>query len=222
MSEEAERERMVRQQLEARDVRDPRVLEVMRRVPRHLFVPEAYRESAYEDRPQPIGNEQTISQPLMVALMTELLHLWGDEKVLEIGTGSGYQTAILAELAGQVISIERQAALAERARSLLEWLGYKNIRIHVGDGSRGYSPEAPYDRILVTAASPKVPPPLVEQLAVYGRMVIPVGEADMQTLKVLYKDDRGQVRSDDYGQCVFVPLIGEHGWNSPPPGDALF
>lgn len=219
MSEEAERERMVRQQLESRDVRDPRVLDAMRRVPRHLFVPEAYRESAYEDRPQPIGNEQTISQPLMVALMTELLHLWGDEKVLEIGTGSGYQTAILAELAGQVISIERQAALAERARNLLEWLGYRNIQIHVGDGSLGYPPEAPYDRILVTAAAPRVPPPLIDQLALHGRMVIPVGDPAVQTLTVLYKDASGHVQSDDFGHCVFVPLIGAHGWDSPPPRD---
>jgi protein-L-isoaspartate(D-aspartate) O-methyltransferase len=216
MSEETDRERMVREQLEAREVRDPRVLDAMRRVPRHLFVPEPLREHAYEDRPQPIGDDQTISQPLMVGLMTELLHLWGDEKVLEIGTGSGYQTAILAELASEVVSIERIPALAERARSLLEWLGYKNVEIIVADGSEGWPARAPYERILVTAAAPKIPKPLLDQLAPQGRMVIPIGEADMQTLLVVYKDAEGHVTSDGYGPCVFVPLLGAHGWRSPP------
>src|SRR5215475_11587239 len=137
MSEQAERERMVRDQIEAREVHDPRVLDAMRRVPRHRFVPESVRDQAYEDRPQPIGERQTSSQPLMVGIMTELLHLTGNERVLEIGTGSGYQTAILAELASEVISIERHPPLAERARDLLEHLGYQNVKVHAGDGSLG-------------------------------------------------------------------------------------
>src|SRR5262249_53511139 len=153
----------------------------------HLFVPEPLREHAYEDRPQPIGAAQTISQPLMVGLMTELLHLWGDERVLEIGTGSGYQTAILAALAGEIVSIERHAPLAERARGLLEWLGVKNVQIHIGDGTLGWSPGAPYDRILVTAAAPRLPQPLLDQLAPNGRLVVPVGDAEMQALKVVHK-----------------------------------
>ncbi len=219
MTDEAARERMVRDQLEAREVLEPRVLEAMRRVPRHRFVPESVREHAYEDRPHPIGNRQTISQPLMVGVMTELLQLRGDEKVLEIGTGSGYQTAILSELAGFVISIERHAPLAERARGLLESLGYHNVQIHIGDGSLGYSPSATYDRILVTAAAPQIPPPLLDQLAPHGRLVIPVGGEEMQTLKALYKDADGHIRSNDYGECVFVPLVGAHGWEQPllPP-----
>ena len=203
---------MVSEQVEAREVRDPRVLEAMRRVPRHLFVPESVRERAYEDRPQPIGDRQTISQPLMVGMMTELLHLWGDEKVLEIGTGSGYQTAILAELASKVVSIERHSSLANRARELLSHLGYENVEVHAGDGTKGYLPGAPYDRILVTAGSPSIPEPLVEQLAPSGRMVIPVGSSEVQTLKIVFKDAEGSVKIDDYGECLFVPLIGSHGW----------
>src|SRR5436190_15901299 len=175
MDEDTARNRMVREQLEAREVHDARVLAAMRAVPRHLFVPEPLRDKAYEDRPQPIGARQTISQPLMVGIMTELLHLWGDEKVLEIGTGSGYQAAILAELARQIISIERHEPLANRARELLAFLGYSNVQIHVGDGSNGYPPEAPYDRVLVTAGAPSIPQPLIDQLAPCGRMVIPLG-----------------------------------------------
>ena len=215
MDESTARHRMVSEQIESREVRDARVLDAMRRVPRHLFVPESVRERAYEDRPQPIGDRQTISQPLMVGMMTELLHLWGDEKVLEIGTGSGYQTAILAELAGRVISVERHASLANRARELLAHLGYGNVEVHAGDGSRGYPPKAQYNRILVTAGSPSIPDPLVEQLASGGRMVIPVGSSDVQTLKILFKDSSGRVTVDDYGECLFVPLIGCHGWSEP-------
>jgi protein-L-isoaspartate(D-aspartate) O-methyltransferase len=211
---------MVREQLEARDVRDARLLEVMRRVPRHLFVPEAYRDHAYQDSPQPIGNQQTISQPLMVGAMTELLHLTGEETVLEIGTGSGYQTAILAELAKKVISIERHDALSQRAKGLLEWLGYQNIEIHCGDGTAGYPPDAPYDRIIVTAGAPQIPAPLLKQLSPMGRMVIPVGSMDMQNLSVVIRDSDGSIRTEDHGPCVFVPLIGVHGWHSPPPPNA--
>jgi protein-L-isoaspartate(D-aspartate) O-methyltransferase len=216
MNEDSARERMVSEQLESREVRDRRVLDAMRRVPRHLFVPEPLRDRAYEDRPQPIGVEQTISQPLMVGMMTELLSLWGDETVLEVGTGSGYQTAILAELSGFVVSIERHAPLANRARGLLEHLGYRNVDIHLGDGTLGYPPRAPYDRILVTAGSPEIPRPLIKQLALNGRMVIPVGRSEMQTLKIIHKDAEGKVTADDYGECLFVPLIGSHGWPDAP------
>jgi protein-L-isoaspartate(D-aspartate) O-methyltransferase len=212
MSEDNARERMVREQIQARDVSDKRVLEAMGRVPRHRFVPESLRDRAYEDRPQPIGAQQTISQPLMVGLMTELLRLRGDERVLEIGTGSGYQTAILAELAADVVSIERHEPLAERARGLLEHMGYHNVEIHVGDGTLGYPPVSPYDRIVVTAAAPSIPQPLIDQLAQGGRMVIPVGGAEMQSLKVVYKDTQGAVATEDYGNCLFVPLVGKFGW----------
>lgn len=211
---------MVAEQVESREVRDPRVLEAMRRVPRHLFVPERLRDYAYEDRPQPIGAHQTISQPLMVGLMTELLHLWGDESVLEIGTGSGYQTAILAELASKVTSIERHENLSNRARGLLDHLGYSNVDIHVGDGTLGYPRDAPYDRIIVTAGSPSIPQPLVDQLANDGRMVIPVGGSEVQMLKILHKDSEGTVSTDDYGECLFVPLIGDFGWPESASGDS--
>ena len=218
--EEFARERMVSEQIAGREVRDRRVLEAMLRVPRHLFVPESLRDRAYEDRPQPIGARQTISQPLMVGMMSELLHLWGDERVLEIGTGSGYQTAILAELSKHVVSVERHEPLANRARELLEHLGYSNVEIHTGDGTLGFAAAAPYDRVLVTAGAPCIPQPLVDQLAPNGRMVIPVGTADMQTLKILYKDAAGKVIIDDYGECLFVPLIGSHGWSEPPSPDS--
>ena len=212
MSEHKQREQMVRDQIKGRDVSDARVLEAMLRVPRHRFVPESLRDRAYEDRPQPIGAEQTISQPLMVGIMTELLQLTGNEKVLEVGTGSGYQAAILAELAAEVITVERHEPLAERTRGLLEHLGYQNVEIHVGDGTEGYPRDAPYDRILVTAASPSIPQPLLDQLAHGGRMVIPVGQSDMQALKVVYKDLEGNVTVDDCGHCLFVPLVGKYGW----------
>ena len=216
MDESTARQRMVTEQLEAREIRDARVLEAMRCVPRHMFVPEPIRDYAYDDRPQPIGAQQTISQPLMVGMMTELLHLWGDERVLEVGTGSGYQAAILAELASRVVTVERHEPLANRSRELLEHLGYRNVEVYVGDGTLGYLPAAPYDRILVTAGSPCVPQPLVNQLAPNGRMVIPVGAAEIQMLKILHKDGRGVVTEDDYGECLFVPLIGTHGWPDVP------
>jgi protein-L-isoaspartate(D-aspartate) O-methyltransferase len=213
MSEENARERMVSEQVAGREVRDRRVLEAMLRVPRHLFVPEPLQDRAYEDRPQPIGAHQTISQPLMVGVMTELLHLWGDEVVLEVGTGSGYQSAILAELSARVITIERHEALANRARELLEFLGYGNVQVHSGDGTLGFAAAAPFDRVLVTAGGPVIPQPLVDQLAPGGRLVMPVGSAEMQTLKILCKSAAGSISVDDYGDCMFVPLIGRHGWS---------
>jgi protein-L-isoaspartate(D-aspartate) O-methyltransferase len=220
MSEELARQEMVRRQLEERDITDPRVLEAMRRVPRHLFVPERFREHAYEDRPQPIGCAQTISQPLMVGLMTQLLELTPEARVLEIGTGSGYQAAILAEIAREVISIERQEALACRARELLEWLGYSNIQVLCGDGTKGWPDRAPYQGIIITAAAPSVPEPLVEQIAPGGRLVAPIGSRDVQTLIVMERLVDGELRTTSHGECVFVPLIGEFGWqpDAPPSG----
>jgi protein-L-isoaspartate(D-aspartate) O-methyltransferase len=213
MDEEEQRDDMVRRQLLARHIHDPRVIAAMRKVPRHLFVPEILQKNAYEDNPQPIGHSQSISQPLMVALMTELLELNGDEKTLEIGTGSGYQTAILAQLCRKVISMERFPDFAEKARCLLEYLGYQNITIITGDGSGGYPSEAPYDRIIVTAAAPFLPAQLADQLANDGRMVIPVGNSQVQTLTLAVKDQRGKLHIQNEGECVFVPLVGEYGWS---------
>ncbi|HSV75339.1 MAG TPA: protein-L-isoaspartate(D-aspartate) O-methyltransferase [Chthonomonadales bacterium] len=210
--EQEARDRMVRDQLEARGIRDERVLAVMRRVPRHLFVPEPWRENAYDDRPQPIGENQTISQPLMVALMTELLDLRGGETVLELGTGSGYQTAVLAEMCERVVSIERHVPLAEQAKRVLTSLSYANIEIHVADGTLGWPADAPYPSIVVTAGAPSVPPPLVEQLAPGGRLVVPVGDREMQTLTRICKDAAGRTSWSEHGRCVFVPVVGQHGW----------
>ncbi len=209
---EFKRLEMVEHQIQARGVKDPLVLAAMRKVPRHLFVPKEYEESAYDDRPLPIGHGQTISQPYMVASMTEALELEGGEKVLEVGAGSGYQAAILAEIADSVISIERVADLASKAASILENLGYSNVKVVVGDGTKGYEPDAPYDAIIVTAGAPEVPPPLVEQLNDGGRLVIPVGNSFQQTLKKVTK--RGnKTKVEDLEPCVFVPLIGEYGWH---------
>jgi protein-L-isoaspartate(D-aspartate) O-methyltransferase len=188
------------------------VLDAMRRVPRHLFVPDISIDAAYADRPQPIGEDQTISQPLMVGLMTQVLDLFGDETVLEIGTGSGYQTAILAELSARVVSIERHASLADRARATLKALGYRNIAIHIGDGTLGWSTEAPYDRVLVTAGAPRVPQALLDQLAVGGVLVAPVGDRYSQELIAVHKGAEGALRRDRHGACTFVPLIGNDGW----------
>ena len=206
-----ERERMVEDQLVARGVTEPRVLAALRRVPRHRFVQEALRERAYGDHPLPIGEEQTISQPFIVGLMTSLLELTGREKVLEVDTGSGYQTAVLAELARRVCSIERLPRLAERARATLEALGYDNVWVRVGNGTLGWPDEAPFDRIIVTAGGPAVPPPLVQQLAEGGRMVLPVGSADNQTLTVVERVD-GQVRERAHSECKFVKLVGKYAW----------
>ncbi len=212
----AARERMTREQLQTRDIDDLRVLEAMRRVPRHRFVPPELRGEAYEDKPLPIGQEQTISQPLMVALMAQMLKLTGTEHVLEVGTGSGYGAAVLAELARDVVTIERHPDLAERARALLAELGCHNITVVVGDGSQGCPAAAPYDRILVAAASPRVPTALIDQLAPNGRLILPVGEPGLQTLTVITKDASGRAFTHEHGGCAFVPLIGAQGWPSSP------
>ncbi|MFQ5846437.1 MAG: protein-L-isoaspartate(D-aspartate) O-methyltransferase [Candidatus Methylomirabilales bacterium] len=202
---------MVKEQLERRGITDPRVLAAMRKVPRHLFVDPSLGWRAYEDSPLAIGEGQTISQPYMVAVMTATLALQGSERVLEIGTGSGYQTAVLAELAAWVYSIERIPTLAECAQKTLARQGYTNVSIRVSDGSMGWPEAAPFEAIVVTAGAPHVPPPLVEQLQVGGRLVIPVGSSHAQTLRrVLRKKDR--VEEEELVACVFVRLVGEHGW----------
>lgn len=193
------------------EIKDNRVLTAMSRIPREEFVLPEYRYQAYEDRPLPIGWEQTISQPYIIALMTEALELEGSEKVLELGTGSGYQTAILAELAEWVISVERVAPLAESARKVLDKLGYKNIEIHLAGETLGWHPEAPYDAIMVTAGAPSIPADLLSQLAASGRMVIPVGSRFTQELcQVIKHQDRNVVHR--LGGCRFVSLIGKNAW----------
>jgi protein-L-isoaspartate(D-aspartate) O-methyltransferase len=195
----------------ATEIRDERVLAAMSRVPREHFIPPEEQHSAYEDRPLPIGLDQTISQPYIIALMTESLGLTGKEKVLEIGSGSGYQTAILAELARLVITVERLPALAKEAMSLLDSLGYKNIEVHLAEPTLGWPTEAPYDAIIVTAGAPKIPDSLLEQLVIGGRLVVPVGSRYEQELyKITKGRDKNVVRS--LGGCRFVPLIGEDAW----------
>jgi protein-L-isoaspartate(D-aspartate) O-methyltransferase len=205
------RARMIAEQLERRGILDVRVLDAMQRVPREAFVAPADRWRAYADQALPIGEGQTISQPYMVAAMTEALALSGTERVLEIGTGSGYQTAVLAELAREVISIERHAALAEAARVRLADLQYANATVLVGDGSVGYPQSAPYEAILVTAGSPRIPEALKQQLADGGRLVIPVGPHGQQHLTVSRREG-DHFRESTREPCVFVPLIGEEGW----------
>jgi protein-L-isoaspartate(D-aspartate) O-methyltransferase len=202
----AARERMVREQLEPRDIHDARVTGAMRRVPRERFVPAGVLDSAYEDGALPIGLGQTISQPFIVAYMTQALELRGPERVLEIGTGSGYQAAVLAEIAREVYTIEIVPELAERARGLLEALGYRNIRFRTGDGYRGWPEAAPFDRIMVTAAPEQVPQALVDQLAVGGRMIVPVGRDD-QELVLLEKTASGVTRRSTI-PVRFVPMTG--------------
>lgn len=204
---------MVREQIERRGIRDPRVLTAMRAVPRHEFVPPDQREWAYSDGALRIEMGQTISQPYIVALMTELLHLRGGETVLEVGTGSGYQAAVLAQIAGQVHSIERHAPLAENARRTLTELGIENIRIHLGDGSLGLPEFAPYAAILVTAAAPQAPPPLLAQLAEGGRLVIPVGGKTSQTLETWQRHGQSY-RRKAISAVAFVPLLGAEGWQA--------
>jgi protein-L-isoaspartate(D-aspartate) O-methyltransferase len=206
-----ERDRMVEDQLVRRGISDARVLAALRKVPRHRFVEEALRDRAYGDHPLPIGEAQTISQPYMVAAMTQLLRLAGTEKVLEIGTGSGYQTAVLGELARRVCSIERLPALASRARQVLEELGYTNAVVKTADGTYGWPDEAPFDRILVTAGAPSLPLPLFQQLAEGGRLVVPIGDPQSQTLHVVDKVG-GQMRTSTDCGCVFVKLVGRYGW----------
>ena len=209
-----QRARMVETQLIVRGINDTRVLKSMETVPRHLFVDEGLIAQAYSDNPLPIGEKQTISQPYIVALMTQGLELKGKDRVLEIGTGSGYQAAILAQLADRVFSIERIAALASRARKILDKLNYYNVAIRVGDGSYGWKEEAPFDAIITTAAAPGVPRYLIEQLVVGGSLIVPVGGRDVQTL---YKLTRlsvniNDIKKEDLGGCRFVSLIGESGW----------
>ncbi len=206
-----QRQRMVADHLMARGVRDSRVLAAFSKVPRHLFVPEPQRFRSYSDHPLPIGEGQTISQPYIAALMTELLSPEAGSKVLEIGTGSGYQTAILAELSAAVYSVERIPVLAERASRLLTELGASNVQIRVGDGSEGWAEFAPFERILAAASTPSLPKPLTDQLAEGGRLVIPIGSAMNQALTVVERF-HGDLRIREACTCVFVPLIGEHGW----------
>ena len=208
---EKERSRMVDEQIAFRGVTDPRVLAVMGKVPRHEFMPEALRAQAYGDHAMPIGEGQTISQPYIVALMSELLELKGDERVLEIGTGSGYQAAVLAELCQKVFTIERVKTLADTARATLDRLGYKNVVMKVYDGTYGWKEMSPFDAIIVTAAAPDVPDTLVDQLKDGGRLVIPVGERYSQVLMKVIKSPSGVVTKTSIS-CVFVPLIGAKGW----------
>ncbi len=209
MDFEAARARLMAQ-LSA-EIKDKRVLAAMTRIPRELFVPPENQRLAYEDRPLPIGWEQTISQPFIIALMTEALELTGREKVLEVGTGSGYQTAILAELCQQVVTVERLPALAETARHVLNTLGYINIEIHLAEETLGWKSGAPYHAIMVTAGAPIVPNELLAQLAIGGRMVIPVGSRYAQELyKVTRRDDKNSVQN--LGGCRFVPLVGNAAW----------
>ena len=203
----AARDRMVRDQIESRGVRDARTLSAMRKVPRHEFVPAAVSRQAYDDHPLPIGHEQTISQPYIVAFMTEALGLRGGEKVLEVGTGSGYQAAVLAEIAGEVYTIEIVAPLAERARADLARLGYTNVHVRAGDGYKGWPEAAPFDAIIVTAAAPRLPEPLLEQLKDGGRLVIPVGEDDQQ-LMIVTRSGKTFTR-ENVLPVRFVPMTGE-------------
>lgn len=200
--------RMVDLQLRARGISDERVLDAMARVPRHDFAPARYRDQAYEDHPLPIGEGQTISQPYIVAIMLEALALSPHDKVLEVGTGSGYLTALLAELTTQVVSIERHASLAETARNLLRDMGYQNFRVITGDGSHGFPESAPYNAIIVSAAAPELPHELVRQLADGGRVIIPVGREDAQQLQLIDKRN-GHLRTSLREMCRFVPLVTE-------------
>ncbi len=208
---ERQREDMVRQQIEARGITDPAVLAAMRKVPRHLFVSEALRDQAYGDYPLPIGEQQTISQPYIVAEMTQALALSPEDRVLEIGTGSGYQAAVLAEIAFRVYTIERIYPLYTRARKLFDQLRYHNIVMRYGDGTAGWAEEAPFDAIIVTAGAPRIPRVLVDQLAIGGRLVLPVGDQYTQDLIKVYRDENG-LHQANLGGCRFVKLVGEHGW----------
>lgn len=207
------RERMVREQIEGRGVRDPRVLDAMRTVPRHLFVMPGNEPYAYDDRPLPIGHGQTISQPLMVAIMSQALESRPQDRVLEVGTGSGYQAAILSRVVREVVTIERHEPLAEAARQALRAAGIDNVRVLVGDGTEGLPNEAPFDGIIVTAGAPAVPETLKAQLADGGRLVIPVGPAHYQVLIIVTRRGDDFLKAEGSG-CSFVPLIGRHGWKS--------
>jgi len=207
------REKMVKNQLEKRGIKDPRVLAAFRKVPRHLFIPEGMRNRAYEDCPLPIGHGQTISQPYTVARMTEALELTGSEIVLEIGAGSGYQAAILAELCEWVYTVERVRDLALKAREILDKLGCHNVAVRTGDGTLGWREHAPYDKVIVTAGAPEIPRPLVEQLKEGGSMVIPIGSQHTQNM-ILGIKKGGKLVTKDLGAFRFVELIGKHGWHN--------
>jgi protein-L-isoaspartate(D-aspartate) O-methyltransferase len=208
---DAARKRMVSTQIAARGITSQRVLDAFLEVPRHLFVPPNQRLYAYQDGPLPIGLGQTISQPYIVAYMTDQLCLSGEEKLLEIGTGSGYQAAILGVLAGEVHTIERHQSLAAGARHILQDLGYSNITIHEGDGTHGLAAQAPYQGIMVTAAAPEVPQPLLDQLAPGGRLIMPVGRRGGQLLQLYQRNEVGFTQQT-LTPVAFVPLIGDHGW----------
>lgn len=213
MNFEISRRRMVETQIIDRGIHDRMVIDAMLKVPRHIFVEEAMASQAYSDSPLPIGEKQTISQPYMVALMTELLHLNGTEKVLEIGTGSGYQAAVLATIANRVYTIERIRPLALRARKALDSIGLLNINIKIGDGTDGWSSEAPFDAILVTAGAPDIPDTLLAQLKPGGSLVIPVGNQFEQILVKATLNDDGSIQRETSVSCRFVKLIGKHGWS---------
>ncbi len=206
------REQMIKSQLIPRGISNLKILDVFGRVEREKFIPEELRADAYRDFPLSIGQGQTISQPYMVALMTQSLRMGGREKVLEIGTGSGYQTAILALLAREVYTVERVEVLSRKARRILEKLGYTNIKFLVSNGTLGWEEYAPYDRIIVTAGAKDIPLPLIDQLRERGIMVIPAGGAYSQELKVVEKNSQGKICCHTVEQCVFVPLIGKYGW----------
>jgi len=205
------REKMVQEQLMARGIKQRRVLEAMRKIPRHFFVDPGLISRAYDDSALPIGDKQTLSQPYMAACMTEALDLRGEEKVLEVGTGSGYQTALLAEICFNVFSVEKIRALARKAREVLDKLEYHNIAIHVGDGTIGWSEHAPYDAVIVTAGAPELPGPLLDQLSIGGRLVIPVGDEQMQVLTRVTRGTDG-FSEEQLGDCKFVKLWGKYGW----------
>lgn len=213
MDYKSQREEMVKRQLIPRGINDEKVLKAFLQVEREKFVPPSLTEDAYKDFPLSIGEEQTISQPYMVALMTQCLALTGKEKVLEIGTGSGYQTAILALLSREIYSLERISSLAEKAGKFLDQMGYPNVKVFTGDGTLGLKEYAPYDRILVTAGARDVPPPLIQQLNEGGVMVVPVGYAYSQELMVINKKG-GKISSQGVERCVFVPLVGQYGWEN--------
>jgi protein-L-isoaspartate(D-aspartate) O-methyltransferase len=208
------RKRMVDSQLIARGISDRRVIEAMLAIPRHIFVEEAMAAQAYSDSSLPIGDKQTISQPYIVARMTEMLQLKGGEKVLELGTGSGYQAAVLAKLADRVYTVERIRPLALKARKALDSLGLLNVNLKIGDGTEGWWAEAPFDAILVTAGAPDIPVDLIDQLAIGGRMVIPVGDRVDQVMTLVTKNRDGSFDREDSIGCRFVKLVGKHGWNS--------
>jgi protein-L-isoaspartate(D-aspartate) O-methyltransferase len=202
---------MVQEQIVARGITDARVIAALRRIPRHLFVDHGIVNRAYDDSALPIGEKQTLSQPYMTARMTEALALNGDEKVLEVGTGSGYQTALVAELCFNVFSVEKLRVLSRKARTLLDQLEYQNIALHVGDGTIGWSEHAPYDAIIVSAGSPSTPKPLLDQLSSCGRLVIPVGDEQNQTLLRVTRTRSG-FEQEQLGECKFVKLFGKYGW----------